>query len=95
MAPLIMLTFLENAFKHGVSDQEEKCWIDARLVITDDTIRYDVSNKKLKMANKHLRSGFGLDNVKKRLQLSYPAKHRLVITDQDDVFSISLTLNRA
>lgn len=95
VAPLIMLTFLENAFKHGVSDQEEKCWIDVRLVITDDTIRYDVSNKKLKMANKNLRSGFGLDNVKKRLQLSYPAKHRLVITDQDDLFSISLTLNRA
>jgi hypothetical protein len=95
IAPLIMLTFLENAFKHGVSDQEEKCWIDVRLVITDNAIHYDVSNKKLKMASKNLKSGFGLDNVKRRLQLSYPEKHRLVIADEADVFRISLILNRS
>jgi sensor histidine kinase YesM len=95
VAPLIMLTFLENAFKHGVSDQEEKCWIDVRLVITDDSVRYDVSNKKLKMTGKNLKSGFGLDNVKKRLLLSYPEKHRLVIAEEADVFKIFLTLNLA
>jgi LytS/YehU family sensor histidine kinase len=93
IAPLVMLTFLENAFKHGVSDQEENRWIKIQLDITDSRIEYKVSNKKLKNAPiRNLKSGFGLENVKKRLALSYPGQHSLNIEDKDDVYTVTLTI---
>jgi LytS/YehU family sensor histidine kinase len=93
IAPLVMLTFLENAFKHGVSDQEDNCWIKVQLEISDNRIEYEVSNRKLKnIPNPNLKSGFGLDNVKKRLILSYPGKHSLNIDEKDSVYTVMLTL---
>jgi LytS/YehU family sensor histidine kinase len=96
IAPLIMLTFLENAFKHGVSDQQPDCRIDVKVDVQGDTICYAVSNKKIKNpGNKPLRSGFGLNNVIKRLQLSYPEKYTLDIRDESDYYKVSLTLHRS
>ncbi len=96
IAPLIMITFLENAFKHGVSDQEANCWIKVDLVVTDTVVKYSVSNRKLKsLANAKLKSGFGLDNVMKRLHLSYPGQHQLDIIDNKEVYQVFLTLNIA
>jgi LytS/YehU family sensor histidine kinase len=93
VAPLIMLTFLENAFKHGVSDQEPNCWIKVNLKTTDSQIDYEVANKKLNVPlNKNLKSGFGLENVKKRLDLSYPDKYTLNIRDEESVYKVNLIL---
>ena len=93
IAPLVMLTFLENAFKHGVSDQEENCWIKVNLITTDQAIDYEVSNKKIKtLSSRNLKSGFGLENVKKRLELSYPNQYTLNIQDDDSVYKVHLTL---
>lgn len=93
IAPLVMLTFLENAFKHGVSDQEENCWIKVNLQMTDSALDYEVSNKKLKnIPARSLKSGFGLENVKKRLELSYPKKYSLNIQEDDSVYKVHLTL---
>ncbi|MBT1703625.1 sensor histidine kinase [Chryseosolibacter indicus] len=95
ISPLIMITFLENAFKHGVSDQEKDCWINVSLHVTDTSIEYKVSNKKINNSIQHkLKSGFGLENVKKRLQLSYPDAHDLKIIDADSVYQVSLTLTK-
>jgi sensor histidine kinase YesM len=91
IAPLIMLTFLENAFKHGVSDQEPDCWINVDLNVTKTKIQYQVSNRMLKN-KRNEKSGFGLDNVNKRLQLSYPGKHALSISTDNDIYSVLLTL---
>jgi LytS/YehU family sensor histidine kinase len=93
IAPLMLIPFLENAFKHGVSDQETNCWIKIKLVIENDQLHYHVSNKKLKMTIQNkLKSGFGLSNVKKRLALSYPDKHTLEVIDTDEIYQIDLTL---
>jgi two-component system sensor histidine kinase AlgZ len=95
IAPLIMLTFLENAFKHGVSDQEQNCWIEVKLNVQGQMIYYEVSNKKIThTGNKNLKSGFGLNNVIKRLELSYPDKHKLEIHDEPDFYKVMLTLSR-
>lgn len=93
IAPLVMLTFLENAFKHGVSDQEENCWIKVNLRTNENAIDYEVSNKILKStASRNLKSGFGLENVKKRLELSYPNQYALNIREEDSVYNVHLTL---
>lgn len=93
IAPLLLITFLENAFKHGVSDQEPDCWITVTLSVTETKLQYGVSNKKIKSVRQNkLKSGFGLDNVKRRLLLSYPDKHVLVVDEADDTYTINLTL---
>lgn len=96
IAPLMLITFLENAFKHGVSDQEVDCWIIVKLSVDSEHLQYHVSNKKIKNTNQNkLKSGFGLDNVKKRLELSYPNSYSLSVNDTTDVFSIDLKLQLA
>lgn len=94
VAPLILITFLENAFKHGVSDQEPHCWIKVTLRIHDQRLHYVVMNKKINTTRK-LKSGFGLDNVQKRLRLSYPERHQLQVSDEGDIFTVDLTLHGA
>lgn len=95
IAPLMLITFLENAFKHGVSDREPDCWIDVRLTVDEKQLRYQVANKKIDVKQNKLKSGFGLDNVKKRLALSYPDKYTLVVNDLDDSYRIDLTIQLA
>jgi sensor histidine kinase YesM len=94
IAPLMLITFLENAFKHGVSDQEPDCWINVDLSVTGNELRYRIANKKIKSAKQNkLKSGFGLENVTRRLSLSYPNKHSLVVNDLEDSYEIELTLH--
>lgn len=94
IAPLMLITFLENAFKHGVSDQETNCWIKVTLIISESKLIYQVSNKKIKVNNPtKLKSGFGLDNVKKRLELSYPSRYDLKVEEDDQMYQINLTLD--
>jgi LytS/YehU family sensor histidine kinase len=96
IAPLIMLTFIENAFKHGISDQEKECYINIELIADNQQIKYKVSNRKMKVQpQKKLKSGFGLNNVKQRLQLSYPKRHQLTIEDAANSYSISLIIIRS
>lgn len=94
IAPLMLITFLENAFKHGVSDREPDCWITVTLIVdTRELLHYQVSNKKIKNSNPNkLKSGFGLNNVKKRLELSYPGKYTLTVIDTEAIYTVSLTL---
>ena len=93
IAPLMLITFLENAFKHGVSDQEPDCWVDVTLSVDENKLSYHVSNKKIKYIRQNkLKSGFGLDNVRKRLELSYPDKHILIVNDQEDLYRVDLTI---
>ena len=96
IAPLMLITFLENAFKHGVSDHEPDCWIDVQLTVDANQLRYHISNKKIKSVKQNkLKSGFGLDNVKKRLELSYPHNYTLTVNDRGDSHSIDLIIQLA
>ena len=95
ISPLILITFLENAFKHGVSNGNDHCWIKARLDVEDTRMVYRIANSKVKTVSYPPDGeGIGLKNVKRRLDLSYPGKHRLDIEDQEDSFSVILTIER-
>ena len=92
IAPLLLITFLENAFKHGVSDSTPNCWINVDISGNTECINYKVANSKVKKPFQQSPSGFGLTNLKKRLILQYPNKHKLSIEDGKDTFSIDLNL---
>jgi two-component system, LytTR family, sensor histidine kinase AlgZ len=96
IAPLILISFLENAFKHGVTGGNDQCWIKARLTIDEDHLVYSIANSKVGIGEgKREGDGVGLKNVKRRLDLSYPQKHQLHIDDRDASYSVVLTIDRS
>lgn len=93
VAPLILIPFIENAFKHGVSS-EEQSEIDIEIIITDIQLKLMVKNLCVKINNNTLnKSGLGIENTKKRLELLYPKSHELSIVNKDDYFIVNLILN--
>jgi two-component system, LytTR family, sensor histidine kinase AlgZ len=92
--PLLLLPFLENAFKHGVSEQIEKSWLSVDLSITPDTLRCKIVNSKDELTS-YKGNGFGITNVMKRLAYIYAGKHELKLNDEGNFFVISLMVKLA
>lgn len=82
IAPLLFIPFLENSFKHGVNSNIEAGWINIKLDEKGGELFFEIENNKpakpLKRGNEN---GIGLQNVKRRLELIYPQKHELTISD--------------
>ena len=93
IAPLLLLPFVENSFKHGTSEIIDQAWISLDLRISDDTLNFKLINGKAKNKTKSIPSpAVGLSNVKKRLALLYPESYNLVLTEDDDTYIASLML---
>src|SRR5690606_13211517 len=94
ITPLIFITFLENAFKHGVSNNNPQAWVRVSIELRDDECVYCVENSKIPSVKPEAgqKSGIGLQNVRRRLELSYPEKHRLTVEDKEDRYSVELTI---
>lgn len=91
IAPLLLLPFLENAFKHGVSEQIEKPWLGVDISVQQGTLRCKIANSKNEYVPESDK-GIGIDNVKKRLAFIYPGKHELKINDEGSFFVVSMML---
>jgi len=93
ITPMIFITFLENAFKHGVSANNPDSWVKISIKIKGNECIYTVENSKLKSVSESKeKSGIGLQNLKRRLELSYPEKHTLKTDEQSDRYFVQLTL---
>lgn len=93
IAPLIFITFLENAFKHGVSNAKEDCWVKVLVEVNGKECVYTVENSKIQGRKEEGKSGIGLSNIKRRLELSYPGNHELQVKDLEDRYLVQLKLN--
>lgn len=91
--PMLLIPFVENAFKHGVSSLESP-QINISLAVRDDTLFFEVQNRyQPAQKQEHEKSGgIGLDNIKQRLALLYGDKSRLETDCSLDVFSVRLKL---
>lgn len=94
ISPLILITFLENAFKHGVSNNTSGAWINILIRISGKQCVYRVENSKIAAATdtREGKSGIGLQNVQRRLALSYPESHALKVEETADRYSIQLDI---
>jgi len=92
--PMLLIPFVENAFKHGTG-MIEKAQIDIELIIINDILHFSVRNRYNKDTEevKDKTSGIGLTNVKRRLNLLYGTNHSLLLTKKDCWFVASLQLN--
>lgn len=91
IAPLLMLPFLENAFKHGTSEQIEKPWLGVDISVHNESLLMKIANSKNEYGPAK-EPGIGIENVKKRLQLIYPGKHELKINDEGNFFVVTLMI---
>ena len=88
--PLILITFIENAFKHGVSYQRES-FISVRAAVDKGRLLFACRNSKAEKPNPE-KGGVGLQNVRQRLNLLYDTGYTLKIQDDTDIYSVDLTL---
>ena len=93
IAPLLLLPFIENSFKHGAGKIGNRSRIDIRIAIHSDVLNASISNSVSTEKIEHQAPGLGLENVRKRLELLYPEKHTLAISQSDDQYSVSLNLD--
>ncbi len=92
ISPLILISFIENAFKYGIDTTEE-----TSISITIDAYENDVTFNCVNRINKRKKkqddnSGIGIQNTKERLKLLYPDKHQLSIQEENNMFIVNLFL---
>lgn len=95
VAPLILMNFIENAFKHSIGSQVDNIVIRIKLEIQEnDLLVFECENTyHSNTNNSNLSQGIGLNNVRKRLELIYPNSHILKINEQEGWFNVFLSLN--
>jgi LytS/YehU family sensor histidine kinase len=93
IAPMLLIPFVENAFKHG-SRNVPAPGIRISLSVEPEMIRFEVSNQLRKNSNATTdqMGGIGLTNIRRRLNLLYPGKHQLEITPDEHFFNVRLIL---
>ena len=92
---MFIVPFIENSFKHGVSDETENAWISIDLEVRGNSFTIKVDNSKSKILatdDLNYKEGIGLKNVKRRLELLYPGKCELKTMDTDESYLVILKL---
>lgn len=92
IAPLMLLPFIENCFKHGISNILEQPWLSLHMTIEGPVMTMKLLNSKPVTQPSTHQPGIGIENVRKRLALLYPERHELVIKEEEEVFIVILKL---
>ena len=93
IAPLILIVFIENAFKHSQSGQSSNIEIDISVQMKGSTLEFHCRNNFETVPSLDtVAKGIGLKNVQKRLELLYPKKHILEIKEEEKSYHVFLSL---
>jgi sensor histidine kinase YesM len=92
ITPMLFQPFIENAFKHGTSEQLGKVWISIDLSVKNNQLVFKLINSCEKNDNNNSSNGIGINNVRKRLELLYPSKYKLQYGMEEDVYVVSLSI---
>lgn len=92
--PVLLLPFIENSFKHGVSKVRKNVWINVSITIKNTLLDFEIENSKMpNNENNKNTMGIGLNNIKKRLGLIYKNNYKLDILDKGSSFYIHLQID--
>ncbi len=92
ISPLLLLPFVENAFKHGASESRFASFIDIEIKVHDSILKFTVKNTKESNCQKCEGTPIGLNNVKRQLELLYK-DHDLQVLNETSIFIVLLTIN--
>lgn len=88
---MVFIPFIENAFKH-TNNKKLKDAITIHILIKKDTIQLVCENKYDSKSGKQPNSGLGNELVRKRLNLIYAGKHTLEVRNENELYSVNLTI---
>lgn len=94
IAPLLLLPFTENCFKHGASLELDHSWVKIEIDVQSDRTMFKVENNKVAGVSRSGIQGIGINNAKRRLDLLYPNNHELKIINGDETFLVILSINK-
>lgn len=92
IVPLLFQPFIENAFKHGISEQLGKSWISIDLSVKKRRLVFKLINSYDRRSGSVAPGGIGISNVEKRLELLYPERHRLLYGLEGDAYVVSMQI---
>ena len=97
IAPLLFLPLIENSFKHGIKGETGSTFVILEWIIEKDTIRFVAENNKGQSedADTEKKHGIGLENLKQRLEMTYPGKHQFETKETEDRFIATLEIQTA
>lgn len=90
IAPLLLLPFVENCFKHGASHMLQNPWINLTVTLKETMLVMKLMNGKAPLGKEQHKTGIGIANVQQRLNLLYKDDHELQITEDEEVFIVNL-----
>jgi sensor histidine kinase YesM len=91
IAPLLLLPFVENCFKHGADNLLQNPWMNLTIELKDTTLIMKLMNGKTPTRDSSQdKPGMGISNVRKRLELLYNGKYEIQITEDEEVFVVDL-----
>lgn len=92
IAPLILITYIENAFKYGINPDVDECVVNVKIQMTDGGLSLFAYNKKVPLADKIDSTGIGISNTSERLKHLYAGKHSLTINENNETYSVHLSI---
>lgn len=94
IAPMLFIPFVENAFKYSKIEDEQEAWVRMKLSTVDRELYFQIRNTHPKNGQK-AGSGMGVENVRNRLELTYPGAFHLDIKDEDGVFEVQMKIKQS
>jgi len=92
IAPLVLISFIENAFKYGVNP-EVPSEVFVRIKVSENMLELLVHNSRVTVPQDVFSSGIGINNTRERLELLYPGKHHLNITEDAHNYQVNLSID--
>jgi two-component system, LytTR family, sensor kinase len=92
ISPLLLLPFVENAFKHGISETRFETFIHMKLKVENGQLQFDIENSKEHIETKQGKSSIGLCNVRRQLELTYK-DFKLDVKDEEKTFKVHLAID--
>jgi len=93
IAPALLIVFVENAIKHGIDSMTSNAFLHITIRIFEAELQLSVRNNYKPKLKPNAVGGIGLTNVTKRIKLLYEKQHKLKISDMNNIFDVTLTLN--
>ncbi len=92
--PLLLLPFVENAFKHGLAEETKNGFVRIVICRTENELILEVTNSNPDTTGPRLAPGIGTTNARKRLELLYPDRHSLDVLTEGTIYRVNLTLQQ-
>lgn len=94
IAPMLFIPFVENSFKYSRIEDQMDAWVKMNLITEKGKLCFSISNSHPENGQKE-GSGMGIENVRNRLELTYPGKSSLEIRDENNLFEVEMKIRQS